>query len=111
MHHLFTAKSRQTKTTEIEQETTAIFSFLYDVGNEANVTRDVLLSYGLTSVPQALADADGATHANNKSDLLHILCDKAIPVNVTHIIDAMALLHRRRHIAPNIDLRHLMARL
>ena len=97
----FTAKSRQARSTDLEQETTAIFALLYDVGNEANVTRDVLLSFELTSVPRALADADGAKHANKKSDLLHILCDKAIdatlPVNMTHVIDAMALLQSIRN--------------
>ena len=56
------------------------------------------MSYELTSVPRSLADSDGAKLTATKSDLLHVLRDKAaevplpLPANITHIVDAMAVL-------------------
>ena len=92
----FTAKTRSTGHADTEEETTAVFAHLFDAGQDAQVARDVLLSYELTSVPRSLADADGAKHANNKADLLHILSNLATdtipPPQSTHVIDAMAVL-------------------
>ena len=58
-----------------------------------------MLSFELTSVPRSLAGPDGAKlKAKKKSDLLHMLRDKAdavplpLPANTTHIVDAMAVL-------------------
>jgi hypothetical protein len=68
------------------------------------------MSYELTSVPRSLADADGAKLSATKSDILHILRDKAacvplpLPVNTTHIIDGMAVL---QSLNPNITYDHL----
>ena len=89
----FAIMTRSTGHAHPEQETTAVFSYLFDAGQDTQVARNVLLSYELTSIPRPLADADEAKHANKKADLLHILSNLAtdiiLPQQCTHINDAM----------------------
>ena len=73
------------------------------------MNRDELMPYELTSVPRSLADADGAKLSATKSDLLHILRDKAADVplplaNTAHIIDDIPLL---QSLNPQITYDHL----
>lgn len=72
-----------------------MFAQLYDAGEDQQVSRDVLLTYELTSVHRASADGDGIKLDTKRVDLLHTLCDLAedadTPVHITTIIGACAL--------------------
>ena len=94
----FSKKHKSPSKSLIEQETVQVFTKLYDMGQEALISPEVLLSYELTSIPRSIADSCGAPLKTKKSDLLHILADAAgdfplpLPINTTHIIDAMPVL-------------------
>ena len=74
------------------------------------MNHDELMSYELTSVPRSLAPHTDCTKLSaTKSDLLHILRDKAADVphplaNTTHIIDDIAVL---QSLNPEITYDHL----
>lgn len=92
----FTDRAKNNTQSSCEQETTAVFAQLYDIGEQARISRELLLSHELTSLPRSLADSYGAKHKGQKSDLLHILSgladDSEVPAQITHVIDAMAVL-------------------
>ena len=103
----FIRKSKNQPHVSCEQETAAVFAQLYDIGQETEIPRSVLMSYELTSIPRSLADANGARHKGRKADLLHILRDMAedvsVPQGTTHVIDAMCLLHGISRPAPTYE--------
>ena len=91
-------KHKSSSKSLVEQETTQVFAKLYDMGQEAHISREALLSYELTSIPRSIADSWGAPLRAKKSDLLHMLSEAAVdfplplPRNTTHVIDAMPVL-------------------